>query len=179
MGTAGVAAGDQLFGFESLIGSSFDDTLTGSEAGSTLEGLGGSDGLVGLDGDDNLFGGEGDDLLIGNGGKDSLKGGGGTDQLIGGAGADNFYLHLNEGRDTVVDFEEPPTEDAPHDSFVIFSSEFGFGDTLDAIEVVTDVETPGYFGPQLCKILCRSAIWTACCRVARKSRHASGVSLSG
>jgi Ca2+-binding RTX toxin-like protein len=60
-GSTGEALGDVLSGFESLIGSSYGDTL----AGSTL--------------DESLYGGSGDDILIGRGGADTLDGGLGYD----------------------------------------------------------------------------------------------------
>ncbi|MGD9479330.1 DUF5801 repeats-in-toxin domain-containing protein [Shinella sp. G-2] len=70
----GDASGDQLTGFENILGSAFNDTLTG-------------------DINDNLLmGGAGDDQLHGGGGSDRLVGGDGFDRLWGDGGNDVFVL---------------------------------------------------------------------------------------
>lgn len=63
----GDAAGDQVWGFENLIGSDFNDKLAGNGADNVLDGSG--------VGNDTLLGGGGNDILIGQGGNDTLWGG--------------------------------------------------------------------------------------------------------
>lgn len=82
-GTGGVT------GFETAVGSDFNDTFIGDAAANTL---------FGQNGNDRLFGGAGDDTLIG---------GDGADKLWGDAGADTFAfnaLPASSGHDRVVDF---------------------------------------------------------------------------
>lgn len=69
-GTATGLGSDTLSGFETVVGSSFDDTLSGDAFG------------------DMLNGGAGDDLLLGLAGKDTLLGGAGNDTLDGGTDFD-------------------------------------------------------------------------------------------
>jgi hypothetical protein len=62
--------------------------------------------LNGTSGDDYLQGQQGNDTLNGGAGNDSLAGGEGKDWLSGGTGSDRFvYNNLQEGGDTIVDFE--------------------------------------------------------------------------
>ncbi|MCJ2132278.1 calcium-binding protein [Methylobacterium sp. E-045] len=72
-GSGGDAEGDDLAGFESVLGSTSDDVLTGNYEANTLTGNGGSDELYGRGGDDRLVigsspvrvqGDEGTDLLF-------------------------------------------------------------------------------------------------------------------
>ncbi len=82
-GIGGLAAGDRLFGIETVIGSTATDVINGTNLAETL------DGELG---DDELNGGGGNDILLGNGGDDRLVGGAGADQIDGGAGSDvAFY----------------------------------------------------------------------------------------
>ncbi|MGK9167557.1 hypothetical protein KXR53_14725 [Inquilinus limosus] len=79
VGHGGAAEGDELSGFENLVGSNHDDALTGDT---------GANGLWGGLGDDALAGAAGADTLKGEGGDDVLEGGAGADRLIGGDGSD-------------------------------------------------------------------------------------------
>ncbi|HYD37092.1 MAG TPA: M10 family metallopeptidase C-terminal domain-containing protein [Allosphingosinicella sp.] len=113
---------DTLSGFESLIGSNFNDELTGDAGNNGINGGAGVDEINGGDGNDTLFGGAGndtvngdaqDDLLFGDAGNDKLNGGdgidvlnGGTggDQLTGGAGNDVFAIANIGAVDLILDF---------------------------------------------------------------------------
>ena len=66
----------------------------------------GNDVIDGFDTDDTLEGGLGNDTLDGGRGNDTLTGGGGNDVLVGGAGADTFVFKVNDGVDTIEDFED-------------------------------------------------------------------------
>jgi VCBS repeat-containing protein len=72
-----------LGGYQSIDGTSADNTLTGTNANEMLSGYAG---------DDTLYGGEGDDVLVG---------GTGTDTLYGDLGADTFVWQLAD-RGTVA-----------------------------------------------------------------------------
>ena len=107
-GSGGHAAGDNIRGFERIIGSAYGDTLTGDDADNTLhgnagadtlDGGGGNDRLEGSVGDDTLWGGTGNDHLDGSNGADTLDAGDGNDWLHGGNGADT--LDGGDGDDTV------------------------------------------------------------------------------
>jgi Ca2+-binding RTX toxin-like protein len=84
-----------------------NDVYDGSEGTTNgiVFGFDGNDTLIGGDGNDTLIGGAGDDLLIGGAGNDLLIGGDGNDTLVGGLGSDRFFLSLNSGTDTILDFE--------------------------------------------------------------------------
>ena len=75
---------DTLIGIESLVGSSFNDTLTGSDGANTLNG------------------GEGADVLAGGLGKDMLIGGAGADRYVFTSAADS--TNLANQRDVVWNF---------------------------------------------------------------------------
>ncbi|EDX83171.1 type I secretion target GGXGXDXXX repeat protein domain protein [Synechococcus sp. PCC 7335] len=90
---------DVLFGNDGndiLFGEADNDTLDGGKGNDTLDGGGGNDLLTGGDGRDVLLGGDGDDTLIG---------GGNNDMLTGGSGRDTFVLSLDDGVDTITDFD--------------------------------------------------------------------------
>jgi Ca2+-binding RTX toxin-like protein len=98
--------GDILISIESVLGSSFNDTIVGSGEGDYV------DGWIG---DDVIFGGDGADTLLGGGGNDIIYGGNGSDRLTGGSGDDIFHpgggfdtILGDEGEDTVSlsDFDE-------------------------------------------------------------------------
>ena len=92
----GDAAGDTIFSFENILGSSRGDTLTGNTIANILDGSGG---------DDTLSGGAGADTLIGGNGNDRLTGGTGVDTETGGAGTDTFVLErFNGNHDEIIDF---------------------------------------------------------------------------
>ncbi len=59
-GTAGDAAGDQLFGFENITGGAFNDTLVGDSGSNVLIGGAGADYLDGVAGDDLFVFSDGD-----------------------------------------------------------------------------------------------------------------------
>lgn len=78
----GDAQDDELYGFENITGSNFDDTLESGDNGGTLMGGGGSDLLYGAVGKaDKLYGGAGSDKIAGLGGSDLIDGGDGIDTL--------------------------------------------------------------------------------------------------
>ncbi|MFN5998710.1 MAG: calcium-binding protein [Paracoccaceae bacterium] len=83
--------GDILISIESVLGSSFNDTITGSGEGDYI------DGSLGHD---IIFGGDGADTLLGGGGNDIIFGGNGNDRLTGGSGDDIF--HPGGGSDTIL-----------------------------------------------------------------------------
>ncbi|MEM1297977.1 MAG: calcium-binding protein [Pseudomonadota bacterium] len=79
---------DELTGLSLFLGGSQADTFQGGS---------GVDQILGLRGNDVIFGNDGGDGLIGEGG---------DDDLFGGAGADAFFFDgVNEGDDTIHDFE--------------------------------------------------------------------------
>jgi Ca2+-binding RTX toxin-like protein len=111
-------------GQDLLIGGTGNDRMSGGLSNDRLRGGGGDDVLDGGRGDDFVKGGAGNDTLTGRTGRDTLVGFGGNDRLrgglaadllVGGAGADIMtggrgrdtfeYRNLNEGGDTITDFE--------------------------------------------------------------------------
>lgn len=92
-------------GDDSLTGGNGTDTLSGGNDNDTLIGGNGADILVGGNGADSLSGEGGTDTLEGNKGADTLSGGTGKDTLTGGKGNDQFVLALNQGADTITDFQ--------------------------------------------------------------------------
>ncbi|GLQ11239.1 serralysin [Devosia yakushimensis] len=93
----GDAAGDRYISIENLYGTQFNDSLRGDAGANTIWGSGGRDTLYGRDGNDRLYGGSGNDILVG---------GRGNDVLDGGSGADRFRFALNDGNDTIRNFED-------------------------------------------------------------------------
>ncbi|MEQ8385467.1 MAG: hypothetical protein RH949_24205 [Coleofasciculus sp. A1-SPW-01] len=79
-----------------------DDIIFGGEGNDRIGGKGGNDQLFGEAGDDQIWGDDGDDILRGGIGNDTLTG----DDFSGGSGSDIFVLALNEGTDTIVDFQD-------------------------------------------------------------------------
>ncbi|MFN7306683.1 MAG: Hint domain-containing protein, partial [Acetobacteraceae bacterium] len=73
------ASADTVTGFESLNGSSNDDTLVGNNIANGVTGGAGNDLLSGLGGNDTISGEAGDDTVISDAGDDSLLGGVGDD----------------------------------------------------------------------------------------------------
>ena len=92
-------------GSDNLVGTDSADQIEGGRGRDTLDGGKGNDTLLGGNGKDSLVGGTGDDSLIGGNGKDKLIGGAGDDLLTGGNGKDIFILSLDEGSDTITDFD--------------------------------------------------------------------------
>jgi len=105
---------DKLFGFESLEGSAFRDTLIGTPQGNAINGGPGDDHLIGGGGPDSLDGGQGSDGCEGAKGHtlscgkeappkasayvqlDPTPGGGAGLQVIGGGGRDQFFVAFDE-----------------------------------------------------------------------------------
>jgi Ca2+-binding RTX toxin-like protein len=126
-----IAAGAVI---DDAIGGAGDDTIGGNGAANAIQGGGGNDTLLGRGAADDLSGGAGDDQLTagkgadtggggggadqlsggagnddltGNKGDDEITGGAGDDTLTGGLGADSFiYTNVDDGVDTIIDFEE-------------------------------------------------------------------------
>lgn len=97
-----VLHGDE--GDDDLQGGTGDDVLHGRRDRDTLDGGSGNDELFGGDHADILLGDRGDDTLQGGHGDDLLNGGTGRDLLTGGTGQDTFILAVNQGADTIQDF---------------------------------------------------------------------------
>lgn len=116
--SGGDAAGDLIFNFENILGSSNADILTGSTGANVIDG--GS-------GNDSIFGGEGNDRLIGNTGFDTLDGG---------LGQDTFVLsRTSSSRDTIQNYV------SVDDTIEISRSQFGGGlsaGVLSASQFVTN-----------------------------------------
>ncbi len=109
---------DRLFGFESLEGSAFRDTLIGNGQGNVIDGGPGDDHLTGGGGPDQLDGGQGSDGCVGAKGRtascgaekapkasayvqlDPAAGGGAGLQIVGGGGADEFTVAFDEASET-------------------------------------------------------------------------------
>jgi len=109
---------DKLFGFESLEGSAFRDTLIGSPQGNAIDGGPGDDHLVGGGGPDTIDGGQGSDGCEGAKGRTTscgkerapkasayvelnpTPGGGAGLQIIGGGGRDQFVVAYDDAGET-------------------------------------------------------------------------------
>jgi Ca2+-binding RTX toxin-like protein len=78
--TAGGAGQDEVYGFENVDGSPFDDRFYGNHRDNRLRGLAGNDGFMAHGGDD---------VVVGQAGNDSMHGGSGTDTCDGGADTDS------------------------------------------------------------------------------------------
>ncbi|MFN8215801.1 MAG: calcium-binding protein [Solirubrobacterales bacterium] len=109
---------DKLFGFESLEGSAFQDTLIGSKGDNAIDAGPGDDQLIGGGGHDTLEGGEGSDGCTGAKGRttscgrerapkasayvrlDPIAGAGAGLQIVGGGGADHFTVGFEEATQT-------------------------------------------------------------------------------
>ncbi|HEV7482555.1 MAG TPA: calcium-binding protein [Solirubrobacterales bacterium] len=105
---------DKLFGFESIEGSAFRDTLFGNGQGNVIDGGPGDDHLTGGGGPDTLNGGQGSDGCKGAKGAtiscgkekppkgsayvelDRRASGGAGLQIVGGSGSDNFTVSFEE-----------------------------------------------------------------------------------
>jgi Ca2+-binding RTX toxin-like protein len=109
---------DKLFGFESLEGSAFRDTLIGSPQANVIDGGLGDDHLVGGGGGDLIDGGQGSDGCEGAKGRTTscgkepppkssayiqlnpTPGGGAGLQIVGGGGRDQFVVAFDEATQT-------------------------------------------------------------------------------
>ncbi len=105
---------DKLFGFESIEGSAFRDTLAGNKQGNAIDGGPGDDHLSGGGGRDSLDGGQGSDACTGAKGRtvscgkerapkasayvqlDPTPGGGAGLEIVGGGGPDEFTVAFDE-----------------------------------------------------------------------------------
>ena len=76
-----------------------------SEMGLTLQQHNGSETITGTNYDDVIYGNGGNDTLNGGNGNDTLSGGTGHDRLNGGAGDDIYIWNLNDGIDTISDYQ--------------------------------------------------------------------------
>ena len=91
------AEGDlNIPGFPCYLAAAGFNRLEGSTDNDILLGGGGNDLLDGGDGNDSLSGGSGDDILIG---------GLGNDTLDGGAGSDRYLFAVEDGTDTISDYD--------------------------------------------------------------------------
>ncbi len=95
-----------VMGFETVIGSDFEDNLTGNSQNDLIYGGSARDDIWGRDGDDTLYGQDGTDWIYGESGNDSLNGGADDDRLYGESGNDelfgedgNDHLDGGEGED--------------------------------------------------------------------------------
>jgi Ca2+-binding RTX toxin-like protein len=111
---------DRLFGFESIEGSAFRDTLIGDKQANVIDGGPGNDTLIGGGGHDTLEGGQGSDACKGAKGHtlscgkerspkasayvqlDHTEGGGGGLQVVGAGGPDHFVVAFEEPSQTFV-----------------------------------------------------------------------------
>jgi Ca2+-binding RTX toxin-like protein len=84
------------------VGIGGDDIIFGGAGNDRIGGKGGNDQIFGEEGDDQIWGDDGDDILRGGLGNDTLTG----DDFSGGSGSDVFVLAVNEGTDTIVDFQD-------------------------------------------------------------------------
>jgi Ca2+-binding RTX toxin-like protein len=109
---------DKLFGFESIEGSAFRDTLIGNKQGNAIDGGPGDDHLIGGGGPDSLDGGQGSDGCKGAKGRtfscgkekapqgsayvqlDPTPGGGAGLEIVGGGGRDEFSVAFDEVTET-------------------------------------------------------------------------------
>jgi len=87
-----------------LVGDATNEYLAGGAGNDSIEGGGGNDSMFGNDGSDTLYGGTGDDILTGGTGNDDMHGGESNDTLTGGAGHDIFVFRVDDGHDTITDF---------------------------------------------------------------------------
>lgn len=109
---------DKLFGFESLEGSAFRDTLVGNGQANDINGGPGDDTLIGGGGSDTLEGGQGSDKCSGAPGRttcgkeappqgsayvqvDEAPDGGGGVQIVGAAGRDDISVAFDEVTETL------------------------------------------------------------------------------
>jgi hypothetical protein len=123
-----------LYGRDSLNGTSINDTIYGLDGNDLLKGLGGSDTIYGGDGKDHVIGGGKADLLYGDAGSDTLEGKGGQDELYGGAGKDE--LHGDAGNDDLYGGGGQDTAgfSGPYSDYVFASS----GNALEVTDTNAD-----------------------------------------
>jgi Ca2+-binding RTX toxin-like protein len=105
----GDAEGDQISGFEDLVGSLFNDSLFGNDDANYIAGRGGDDLIEGDGDNDTVDGDAGHDTLRGGTGNDFIDGDYDDDSMSGGAGTDTFRFNLlavlgEHGDDVILDF---------------------------------------------------------------------------
>ena len=76
-----------------------------SEMGLTFDQYDCAETITGTDYDDVIYGNGGNDTLYGGNGNDILSGGTGHDRLEGGSGDDTYVWNLNDGIDTISDYQ--------------------------------------------------------------------------
>ena len=76
-----------------------------SEMGLTFDQYDCAETITGTDYDDVIYGNGGNDTLYGENGNDILSGGTGHDRLEGGSGDDTYVWNLNDGIDTISDYQ--------------------------------------------------------------------------
>ena len=136
----GGADGDLMFGGngeDAMFGEAGNDSMSGGDGGDFLYGNAGNDTMVGGDGGDLMQGNNGQDTLDGGEGADTLAGGIHNDFLVGGTEADVFVFGLNDGADTVSDFEDGV------DLVRFAGTGLGFGDLVIGGEVNATVTGAG------------------------------------
>ncbi|MBV9953277.1 MAG: hypothetical protein JO291_15085 [Acidimicrobiia bacterium] len=109
-------------GFETVLGTAYDDTIKGAAVAEKIYGYFGNDTIIGRNGNDELHGDSGQDTIYGLLGDDTIDGGIYDDHLYGGGGTDTLDYHLAaaqgvrvdlshgnesgyEGDDTIAEFE--------------------------------------------------------------------------
>tara|TARA_R110002124_G_scaffold64985_2_gene178029 strand:- start:862969 stop:881598 length:18630 start_codon:yes stop_codon:yes gene_type:complete len=117
---ADVGVGSTIEGFESVVGSAFDDLLTGRDSAvlgeeDTIDAGRGNDTVYAGAGADFIRGYTGDDTIYGEAGDDIILDGTGADTLDGGDGSDTFLLSRDKDSDTIIGGE---------------TGESGYGDIL-------------------------------------------------
>jgi Domain of unknown function (DUF4394)/Putative Ig domain/RTX calcium-binding nonapeptide repeat (4 copies) len=149
-----MAAGEaRVVNMDSMVGTSFGDTMRGDAGSNLIDGGAGNDILLsyspydtltpysslgdvmlGGSGDDLLFSGTGNDYLDGGADNDTLEVGGGTDTVVTGLGNDTIFFSPRNGTDTVTDF----TGGA---GVVDVLKLYGFGTSLDTYAEVFAVSS--------------------------------------
>jgi len=92
-------------GADILFGDLGDDTLYGGAENDFINGNQGNDFLCSGEGNDTLHGGKENDVLNGGSGDDFLSGDLGNDTLMGGTDRDTFVFRVEDGSNTILDFE--------------------------------------------------------------------------
>jgi Ca2+-binding RTX toxin-like protein len=144
-----MAAGEaRVVNMDSMVGTSFGDTMRGDAGSNLIDGGAGNDTLLSYSpydtvtpysslgdvmlgglGNDLLFSGTGNDYLDGGADNDTLEVGGGTDTVVTGTGSDTIFFSPRNGTDTVTDF----TGGA---GVVDVLKLYGFGTSLDTFAEV-------------------------------------------
>lgn len=99
-------------GNDDVDGGANNDKITLLTGENTVDGGSGSDFIQTGFKDDDIMGGEGNDVISADSnafflfGNDTIEGGGGDDLMSGGAGADTFVFNINDGSDTIAQFNE-------------------------------------------------------------------------